>query len=297
LCSCAGEPLVDVADGHDARAWVIAIAQALQIGDATHAEEADSQRLVQHDGRMPASGADSAGRATALPTPRVDYTHSIGSRKCRLSLEAPVSDKGIEPAQATSGTRRALISAFIILTVVTLLVANQPPAFQAWKRETAERRLGPQPAWVLRYGEWLIRRYAHLVGLDNRWSMFSQLPRFDTWFVIKAKHRDWTREVLPLPLQSERSFAQRVFVDFKEAKLHLNIYNRPQARWAYGRHLCLTTAERTGTLPLAIIWERHYQNILERSEAAATGTHLDPEVHSEVIQVVECAAVQVGQER
>lgn len=193
--------------------------------------------------------------------------------------------------------RRTLISLFIALNVLTLLVANQPPAFVEWKQRTAESLLGSRPAWVLRYGEWLIRRYAHIVGLDNRWMMFSRLPRFDWWFVIKAKHRDFTHEVLPLPRQSERSFAQRVFFDFKEAKLHLNIYHRPQARWAYGRHLCRATADRTGTLPLAIVWERHYQNILPRSEAAASGTHLAPEVRSEIIQVVECVGVSVDEER
>jgi hypothetical protein len=202
-----------------------------------------------------------------------------------------VSISGVRPI------RRKLISLFIVLNILTLLVANQPPAFVDWKQRTAEALLGPQPAWVLRYGEWLIRRYAHIVGLDNRWMMFSRLPRFDWWFVIKAKHRDWTHEVLPLPRQSERSFGQRVFFDFKEAKLHLNIYNYPQARRAYGRHLCRTTGERTGTVPLAIVWERHYQDILERSEAAASGTHLDPEVRSEVIQVVECVGVSVGEDR
>ena len=108
--------------------------------------------------------------------------------------------------------RKAFLSAFIILNIFTVLFMNRP--------------------------EWLIMHYAHLVGLDNRWIMFSRLPRFNWWYVFKAKYSDGTEVVLPLPRQSNRALLERYF-DFREAKFHLNIYNNPSAREAYANQYCI----------------------------------------------------------
>ncbi len=185
--------------------------------------------------------------------------------------------------------RRTLISLFCVLNVTAVLVANQPDTFRDAKSTWLASNLSAHNAFRARYGEWLVMRYAHLAGLDNKWKMFSTLHRFDWWYVIKARFADGREEVLPLPRQSERSWWQRAFVDFKEAKFHLNIYLREDYKRAYGRYLCRETEDRTGEAPVFIIYELDHRMLKERPEAVRLGTHQDDVVGKQVYQVVDCA--------
>jgi hypothetical protein len=184
--------------------------------------------------------------------------------------------------------RKVAISAFCVLNVVAVLVMNQPDGFEAAKAAALSAWLSPQAAYRVRYGEWLVKRWAHLAGLDNRWTMFSTLHRFDWWYVIKAI-RPAGPEVLPLPLQSERRVLQRLVTDHKEAKIHLNLYGRPDWRRAYGRYLCRTHGGAHDPIRF-VVYELHHQNLLERPEAAALGRHLEPQAHARVIDAAACDA-------
>jgi len=187
--------------------------------------------------------------------------------------------------------RNLLISAFCILNIATVVLVNTSPTGSVQKSDFLERHLSPHGAYRIRYTDWLVRRYAHLVGLDNQWTLFSTLPRFDWWYVIKGKYSDGSEAVLPLPLQSRRPFLERMFFDHKEAKLHLNIYNRPDWRAAYGRFLCREAAEREGRLPASVVFELHHQQIRERREAARLAGHLDPTIGVRILDTVPCAGV------
>ena len=134
--------------------------------------------------------------------------------------------------------RKAFLSAFIILNIFTVLFMNRPEWLKNAEALFLERNFSPTGKYRVQYSEWLIMHYAHLVGLDNRWIMFSRLPRFNWWYVFKAKYSDGTEVVLPLPRQSNRALLERYF-DFREAKFHLNIYNNPSAREAYANQYCI----------------------------------------------------------
>jgi hypothetical protein len=188
--------------------------------------------------------------------------------------------------------RKLVISAFCVLNVTAVLVMNQPEALETAKTTVLSARLSPENVYRTRYGEWMVKRYAHLAGLDNRWTMFSTLHRFDWWYVIKAI-RPAGPEVLPLPLQSERSLLQRLLVDHKEAKIHLNIYNRPDWRRAYARYLCRTLAAAHDPAGF-VVYELHHQSLLERAQAAASGRHLEPSSHAQVVDAVMCAGSPLG---
>ena len=179
--------------------------------------------------------------------------------------------------------RRALVSAFCVLNVAAVLAANQPPDLRRDALSALERSAGARSAWRLAYAEWALRWYAHKVGLDNRWTMFSRLPRFDWWYRIEARDADGSTRLLSLPLQSERSFAQRHFADFKETKFQLNVYDRPWQRRAYGRYLCRTA---DGS-PDAVVFRLHTRAILPREEAAARGDHRG-EASVRTVQEVRC---------
>ena len=67
--------------------------------------------------------------------------------------------------------------------------------------------------------------------------MFSSQPRFNWWFGIEAVTADGAFE-LPVPLQGDRTLAQRSLFDFREAKFHLNLYSSESLRDRYARYLC-----------------------------------------------------------
>lgn len=184
--------------------------------------------------------------------------------------------------------RKLLISAFCVLNVSAVLVMNQPEAVARAKEQWLSAHLTPVASYRVRWTEWLVKRWAHLAGLDNRWTMFSTVHRFDWWYRIKAI-RPAGPELLPLPLQSERSLVQRAFVDHKEAKIHLNMYGNPEWRRAYGRYLCRQLAA-AGDPAGFVVFELDHQMILDRGAARATGTHVEPRSHAQVVDAVLCAA-------
>ena len=175
--------------------------------------------------------------------------------------------------------RKIVLSAFCVLNLGTVVFMNLPAAVT--EAETrALMTLPPPVAHRMRWVELQIRRWAYVTGLDNRWTLFSQLPRFDWWYVIKARYPDGSEELLPLPRQSARPFLYRNFFDHKEAKFHLNIYPHAHMRWSYGRYLCRVIRATRPTPAAAVVFELHWQQILERPEALARGTHLEPETHA-----------------
>lgn len=178
--------------------------------------------------------------------------------------------------------RKAVISAFCVLNLGIVVLMNLPDA--ATEAEAgALDRLPALAARRVRWLDWQIRRYAYLVGLDNTWTLFARLPRFDWWYVIKARYPDGSEEVLPLPRQSARPFLFRNFFDHKEAKFHLNVYPRAYMRWSYARYLCRVVRATRPTPATAIAFELHWQGILERREALARGTHLEPDIHAQLL--------------
>ncbi len=193
---------------------------------------------------------------------------------------------------------KGLISAFIILNLATVGYVNRP----AWLSEAWDNTVNALPApipWLKKKGELIPRMYGHVTGLDRYWDMFSNLPRFNWWYVIKAEYADGTTVLLPLPRQSERTFLQRHFFDFKEAKFELNIYPRagpPQSeevlryRKAYAYYLARQYPTHNGAPIRAILWEVRTQRLLPAIQAELAGTHLDPEVALLVLDDFRIAA-------
>jgi len=182
--------------------------------------------------------------------------------------------------------KKGIISCFVVLNFGAVLFMNRPTAITQGEEKVLET-LDPDRAYLLRYGRWMLQYYAFITGLNNQWQMFGHQSRYNWWYVIKAKYGDGEPRVLPLPLQSERTFLQSVFVDFKETKFHLNLYPRPWAREAYAYYLARQYPVHEGVPISSIIFELHWQAILPREEASMTGVHLDPNITTQVIQTVD----------
>lgn len=181
-----------------------------------------------------------------------------------------------------SGLRKTLISAFIILNLSTVIYMNRPILVDTKIKES----FSAMASWRIEYAGWMIARYAHLVGLDNRWQMFGQQSRFQWWYVIKAKYKNNEERVLPLAMQSERTFWENFLFDFKEAKIYLNLYTRPDFREVYAHYLGRQFPELEGSPVTSVIYELHWRNILSPLEAKRRGFHLEKESHKQLLQEV-----------
>jgi hypothetical protein len=182
--------------------------------------------------------------------------------------------------------RRLVISAFIILNLSTVLFMNRPE----WLRDASGRLLDSLPHPVsatLRAVGDADHVYASLAGLDNQWVMFSYLPRYNDWRVIRAEYADSSTVVLPLPRQSERTFWEHNLFDFKDAKYHHNLRpfgteeeqaRRKAHRKAYAAYLARHYPEHNGAPVRAIVWDYYRQDIEELANARLLGSHRVAEV-------------------
>ena len=187
-----------------------------------------------------------------------------------------------------ASAKKVILSAFIVLNLFTVLFMNRPVPLGKRLNVAMNRHVGPTTAYRLRYSSYLVQRYAHLVGLDNRWQMFGRLPRFNWWYVIKARYDGAEGVVLPLAMQAPRTVWQNLLFDFKEGKFYLNIYLRPTYRRAYAYYLCRQFPSRDGTQIASIVYELHWQHLYPLAKAAELGAHLDGPSYYRVYQVVPC---------
>lgn len=186
--------------------------------------------------------------------------------------------------------KHGCLSVFIIVNLGSVVFMNRPPVLDQAAGRVVDESHSPQLVYRMRWLGWLIHRYANLVGLDNRWQMFSHNSRFEWWYVIEARLADDTTVVLPLPRQSSRTFWQRALFDFREAKFHLNVYSSQRARSAYADYLCRRFPEQGEQSVRAIVWQLHHRRILEPGEAQVRRTHLDDQSFGRVLDVFSCAS-------
>jgi hypothetical protein len=184
--------------------------------------------------------------------------------------------------------RRGVIVLFMALSFATIAYANRPPSLAAAVDRRLDAALSPYAAWRVRYAGWLVQRWAHLVGLDNRWEMFGRQSRFNWHYAIVGRYGDAGERALPLPLQTARTLAQDLLLDFKEPKLQLNLYPDAARRERWAQYLCRRFPDDHGQRMEEIVIDLHWQALRTRPEASAAGTHLHPDEHVQPLDVVPC---------
>jgi hypothetical protein len=184
--------------------------------------------------------------------------------------------------------RQIAISLFICLNLGTVVYMNRPKGISHSIDTELKENLSPLALWRVGLMGWAIHHYAHFVGLDNRWEMFSFMPHFNWWFVFKAHYKDSSEEILPLAFQMERTWIEKYFFDFREAKFHLNIYNNRKGQKAYADYLCRFYSAQKAIPIESIVLELHYQNLLDREIALQLGHHKDGEPYSQIWNRTPC---------
>lgn len=195
----------------------------------------------------------------------------------------PMTQEADQPIRRISIWKKILISIFITINILTTLFSNRPSELITWSKKYINENIEPQKAYRLFYAGWWIRQYAHIMGLDSRWEMFGKQSQFNWHFVIKADYGGDELITLPLPLQSKRTFSQAHFFDFRENKIHLNMYANSTLRAAYSSYLRRAYPQSNGAPLQAILWELHHQNILPRSMASELGMHLEEESYERLL--------------
>jgi hypothetical protein len=205
-----------------------------------------------------------AGRVCSAPPAVLSLRQTIGT--VRRVLETP----------RFLMFKKLLISAFVILNLGTVLWTNRPKAVDRTWNRALETCPSPAVAGALRRAEALDETYADVAGEDAVWQMFCGLSRWDRWLVVKARYAGGREVVLPLPLQSDRTFWQQNVADFKEVKYHLGLFDDHVLRQGYSVYLARHYPAHDGAPLREIVWEAHYQDIRPMDQTRRLGSHLQP---------------------
>ncbi len=189
--------------------------------------------------------------------------------------------------------KKVAINCFIVLSLWIMVATNAglslpwvlPSVFAPYGAAHPVNRLN----WYIGYVDWSLHYLGWLAGLHNYWRMFSPVDRFNWDMRFSAVGRDGSERLLPLPHQSARTMWQRNFVDFRDAKFHLNVYRSETGQRFYARYLCRRYQE-PGNPVHAIRIELEWQNILPPAEAKRRGTYLDPARYRRTWGAFECRA-------
>lgn len=204
-------------------------------------------------------------------------------------------------AESLPGVKTRIALSVATVAILSMIFwCNLPDEVPTELLAAADSRLSPEAAYRVRYGEWLFRYAAHIGGFDNKWQMYGGQSRFNWRYTITAHYSDGDRiasRVLPLPRQSERSWFQAMFVDYKEAKFLLNIYNDRLARETYARYLARQFAHHESLPVSQISYTLSIQYILPPIVAVQQQRLLEPDVLSEVIDVFDVTDENISDHR
>jgi hypothetical protein len=171
--------------------------------------------------------------------------------------------------------KKWLISAFIVLSLGVVLLANLP-AGPAGSGQSLLRLVPP------------LAIYGNALGLDTRWSLFSNPVRVESWQVIQAEYAGGAKVVLPLAGQSERTFWQRNLFDFKEEMLRFGLAGRRDRREGYAAYLCRRYPSHEGAPVKEIVWDTFQRSVVGIDPATRTGSHVDPQSKKQWREVFPC---------
>jgi hypothetical protein len=166
-----------------------------------------------------------------------------------------------------SRATRLVLSVLTVIILGTIGWCNLPEEYINNWLDQAEQVCTPETSHSLRVADWGVRYLGYVSGLSSKWQMYGGQSRFNWRYIISAVYIDdegnrSEEVVLPLPRQSERTWAEEKLFDFKEAKFLLNIYSDELARETYARYLARQYPRRNGRTISSIRINLVTQNIL-----------------------------------
>lgn len=167
----------------------------------------------------------------------------------------------------TSRLTKLVLSLLTVAILGTISWCNLPEEYINNWIEQVERSSSPETSYKLRVADWGVRYGGYVSGLSSKWQMYGGQSRFNWRYIISAVYVDdegnrSEEVVLPLPRQSERTWAEEKLFDFKEAKFLLNIYSDELARKTYARYLARQYPQWNGSTISSIRINLVTQNIV-----------------------------------
>ncbi len=143
-------------------------------------------------------------------------------------------------------SRRSLISVFAICCIWIQVKANTGIRFP-YGLSLTPPRIDEAPAkgrtvyqlYYLSYlADWTLDHFGWFAGLSTYWRMFDPPPSLNRQLQITANMTDGSQLELPFANHLSRSFLQRNFTDFREAKHEWNLYDNAEGLRQLTQHIC-----------------------------------------------------------
>ena len=201
--------------------------------------------------------------------------------------KGPIEEIASDAFPPSRGSRIAL-SILTVAILFTIGWCNLPEEYVADWFDNFEQVSTPETAYRLRVADWGVRYGGYVSGLSSKWQMYGGQSRFNWHYIISAIYvdaegNDTEHVVLPLPRQSERTWAEEKLFDFKEAKFLLNIYSDELARETYARYLARQYSHQNGCQISRIRVTLATQNIIPPMIAVREQQLLEDKVEYRVI--------------
>ena len=171
--------------------------------------------------------------------------------------------------------KRSVISIFILVNLFTIVYYNAPQRI----RKITNKILPPLK---------LIMQYAPCIGITGNWRMFTSLERHNWWVVIKGVYKGSKEVILPLSLQSKRTFMETYFYDFREVKFIIILFNEKYRQKRYAVYLCRKFQDYEGRKIEQIIYELYKQEKYRPQEAYKNGYYIKPVITRTIVSTYNC---------
>ncbi|MDJ0728657.1 MAG: hypothetical protein QNJ33_01555 [Crocosphaera sp.] len=122
----------------------------------------------------------------------------------------------------------------------------------------------------------IFSRLTALTAMSNNWRMFSVVDRFSWRLEIVAIHDNNKAKILPIFTQQKKGFFEKNFIDFREGKLHQNLFIYPDARYHYSDYLCRIYQNETNPIK-TIRYDLFWRQILPPEQANIRKEYLTEE--------------------
>ncbi len=188
-------------------------------------------------------------------------------------------------------SKRFLISLFILLNIFTVLYVNKPVPVNEINSSNLKDVLEAPIKVKSGALNLFFVGYGNLVGLGTRWLMFILQDKYNWKYFIKARYEDLSEVILPVPGQRDRTFLQRNFFDFKDAKFQYNFNYRPYIKEHYASYLCRKYPMNNNSRIKSIVFELYRQNIMNPEEAEKQNRSLEPVIRKEITGVYHCPVI------
>ena len=171
--------------------------------------------------------------------------------------------------------KRFIISIFILVNLFTIVYYNAP---QRIRKITG--KIFPSLN--------LIVRYAPCIGITGNWRMFTSIEKNNWWVAIKGVYKGSKEVILPLPLQSKRTFMETYFFDFREVKFLITLLREKCRQKHYAIYLCRKFQDYEGRKIEKIIYEVYKQEKYRPKEAYRNGYYIKPVITRTIVSTYNC---------